>query len=104
MSNEMYRAEIVISVDDESAARNIRRAEERVNQAIDRMQRRGRAFSREEISPLVSVRDKLTEKVLHADKIIKKLDVAQASPLLDAQDKISNVVVRTNKLLDALDK
>ncbi len=104
MAEEFYRGEIVIDVNDQDAENRVRRAEERIKSTFNRLERQGKALSKTQIAPIISARDKLTEKVMAADRIVKKLDAAHASPVIEVQDKVSNVLMRTNKMLDALDK
>jgi tape measure domain-containing protein len=104
LAEELYRSEIVIDVNDEDAIRRIQRAESRINQFFNRIEKRNDTLSKLKIEPLLSVRDKLTDKVLKADQLIKRLDVAQASPLIEAQDRVSSVITRINASLKALEQ
>ena len=108
--NEIYRVEIPIIVDDKTEE-PFRRAEERVNKFQRNAEKANRktrehfeSLAKLQVEPVMKVRDQLTNSVLKADKLIKKLDVEEASPLIEAQDRVSSVVTRIDAALKALDK
>jgi hypothetical protein len=108
--SEIYRVEIPIIVDDQTEG-PLRKAEERVNkfqrnaEKSNRMVReRMLSLAKLQVEPVMKVRDQLTNSVLKADKLIKRLGTEKASPLIEAQDRVSAVVTRINAALKALDK
>ena len=81
------------------------RFEKSARKANERIRSSFSEYFKTQIEPIMKVRDQLTANgVLKADKLIRKLDLAQASPLIAAQDRVSAVVTRTNAMLDALIK
>jgi len=108
--SEVYRVEIPIIVDDQTdaplkqAERKISKFEKSAQKETERIRKHFQHIAKYQIEPVMKVRDQLTANVLKADKLISKLDMAQASPLIAAQDRVSAVVTRINAMLDALDK
>lgn len=108
--SEIYRVEIPIIVDDKTEE-PFRRANERVNKFQRNAEKTNRkmreqmlSLARLQVEPVMKVRDQLTNGVLKADKLIKRLGAEKASPLIEAQDRVSSVVTRINAALKALDK
>jgi len=52
----------------------------------------------------MKIKDQLTNSVINADRLIKKLGMEKASPLIEAQDRVSAVVTRIDAALKAVDK
>ena len=108
--SEIYRVEIPIIVDDQTdaplkqAERKISKFEKSAQMETERIRKHFQHIAKYQIEPVMKVRDQLTSGVLKADRLIRKLDMAQASPLIAAQDRVSAVVTRINAILDALDK
>jgi SLT domain-containing protein len=108
--NEIYRVEIPIIVDDQTEA-PLRQAEERVSRFQRTAEKQAKmvrehllSLSKLQIEPVMRIKDQLTNSVLNADKLIKKLGMEQASPLIEAQDRVSAVATRIDATLKALDK
>lgn len=108
--SEIYRVEIPIIVDDQTEG-PFRKAEERVNRFQRNAEKKSRearshlsALAKMKIEPIMRVRDQLTNSVLKADRIIKKLDATKASPVIEAQDRVSAVVTRINAALKAVER
>lgn len=108
--SEIYRVEIPIIVNDQTEA-PFRKAEERVSrfqrnaEKSNRMVRdRMLSLAKLQVEPVMKVRDQLTNSVMKADKLIKRLGAEKASPVMEAQDRVSAVVTRINAALKALDK
>lgn len=101
MADEEYRTEIIIDINDADAVARAGKVEERMNRMSERMTRAARAINRQAIKPVIDVRDRLTEKVLAADRLVKKLSGEVATPVLTAHDEFSAVVQRMNAMMEA---
>jgi hypothetical protein len=108
--SEIYRVEIPIIVDDKTEE-PFRRANERVNKFQRNAEKTNRkmreqmlSLARLQVEPVMKVRDQLTNGVLKADKLIKRLGAEKASPVMEVQDRASAVIARVDAALKALDK
>lgn len=108
--SEIYRVEIPIIVDDQSE-QPLRKANERVNKFQRNAEKTNRkmreqmlSLARLQVEPVMKVRDQLTNGVLKADKLIKRLGAEKASPVMEVQDRASAVIARVDAALKALDK
>lgn len=108
--SEIYRVEIPIIVDDQTEA-PMRQAEERVSRFQRQAEKQTKmvrehmtALAKMQIEPVMRVKDQLTNSVINADRLIKKLGMEEASPLIEAQDRASAVVARVDAALQAVDR
>ncbi len=108
--SEIYRVEIPIIVDDQTEA-PLRQAEERVSRFQRRAEKQTKmvrdhmmTLAKMKIEPVMRVKDQLTNSVINADRLIKKLGMEEASPLIEAQDRASAVVARVDAALQAVDR
>ena len=108
--NEIYRVEIPIIVDDQTEG-PARQVEERMGRMATRAQKdiaitrkHFESLAKLKIEPVMQVKDQLTNSVLQADRLVKRLGMEKASPLLEAQDRISAVVTRVDAALKAVDR
>ncbi len=109
-NTEIYRVEIPIIVDDQTEA-PLRQAEERVSRLQRTAERRTKmarehmiSLAKLKIEPVMKIKDQLTNSVLQADRLIKKLGMEKASPIIEAQDRVSAVVTRVDAALKAVDR
>lgn len=101
MADEEYRSEIIISINDSDAAARAPEVEARFNKMIDRINRRAKILGQQRIQPIIDVRDRLTGRVLAADRLVKRLSGEVAAPVLTAQDRVTGVLTKMNEMIEA---
>nr|BDD45984.1 hypothetical protein 1 [bacterium] len=103
-SEEMYRQEIVIDVNDEDAIKRVERAEQRIEKVFKDMERRGKALGKQEFSPLVDMRDELTDRVQKAENLLEKIGDTKVQPLVELRGNIERDLKTMQNTLEQLDR
>lgn len=106
--SEIYRVEIPIIVSDETeaplsqAGQRVSKFEQRARKETEQIRQHFMKIGKMQIEPVMKIRDQLTNSVLQADRLVKRLGMEKATPVLTANDRISGVITQINKAVDAI--
>jgi tape measure domain-containing protein len=103
VAEEYYRQEIVIDVNDKGVVARIKAMEDRIDKTFNRIEKHGKALSRQRFNPVLELRDRLTDKAEKAQRMLNQLQHTKVTPLVELRGKIENELKHIKSTLKEID-